>query len=63
MDFYSKVFVCNLVVIIFACWFDFNINNDRIQNTLVIGFLFSMWAFLSFISIPAYIVYYIVVYL
>jgi len=63
MDFYSKVFVCNWVVVIFVIWFDCMINKDRIQNTLVIGFLFSMWAFLSFISIPVYIVYYIVVYL
>ncbi len=60
IDIYTKVFFANLVAIMFFAAFDRLVLDDKIEKAIIIGFVVNLWASLSFISIPVWLIYMII---
>ena len=60
MDIITKIFLLNWLAVIAACIIDGYILNDAAQKAPVIGGLFGLWAVLAFLSIPTWLVWFII---
>lgn len=56
----SKVFVCNWVLLIFLARLDCFALDDAIEKSPV-GWAFGLWAGISFLSVPAFVIYLIAI--
>lgn len=60
MDFYTKLFLANMVAMVFSAVMDRHVFNDALENLPVIGVTFQWWSFLSLITIPVWLFYIII---
>ena len=65
MDIYTKAFFINFVVILFFAGLDSIANGDNFNfgRLPYIGWVFNLWALVTLISIPIWLVYLIITYL
>ena len=57
MDFYTKLFLANMVAMIFTVAMDVNVFSGAIEKLPVIGVTVRYWAFLSLLTIPVWLFY------
>ena len=60
MDFYTKLFLVNFIVLVFIAIVDRDIFNDALEKVRVVGTALGIWSALTIISIPAWLVYLVV---
>ena len=60
MDFYTKLFLANMVAMLFTAGMDRNIFNDGIEKLPVIGVTMQCWCFLSLFTVPIWLFYIII---
>jgi len=57
MDFYTKLFLINIIAVFISLQFDKHVLNDAIENAPFIGSIMGFWAIISFCSIPTWLIY------
>jgi len=57
MDFYTKMFVINLVIVFAIGWADGYFFDDYLDGDDIWGNLWGFWCLASIISIPAWLIY------
>jgi len=60
MDIYTKLFLANLLSLILVAAIDKHLLNDQLEKLPIIGVVLGLWAALTLISIPVYVVYLLV---
>jgi len=60
MDFYTKMFLVNFIILFFVGALDKSFLADAIENGKYTKHLYMLWNVLTLISIPSWIVYLIV---
>ncbi len=57
MDYYTKVFLINLIVWIVTLVVDWTLLDDAIENSKVLGPILGLWTLVVLVSTPAYLIY------
>lgn len=57
MDFYTKLFLLNMVTLGFTAFIDRNVFDDAIEDMPILGVVLQYWAFLSLLTIPVWLFY------
>ena len=60
MDFYTKMFLVNWVILIFMALIDRKILDDAIEDGKYTKHLWSIWNVVTVLSVPVWVVYLIV---
>lgn len=57
MDFYTKMFLANIVAMLFTSGMDRNIFDDALERMFFIGTTLKLWAFFSLCTVPVWLFY------
>lgn len=60
MDLYTKLFLANLVGMITTAWVDKSLLKDKLEKLPGFATLLEVWALITLLSIPVWLVYIIV---
>jgi hypothetical protein len=60
MDFYTKLFLANMVAMVFTATMDRNVFNDALEGLPFVGLALKLWAFVSLCTIPVWLFYIII---
>ena len=60
MDYWTKVFLVNLIVWFCVLGFDRVVLDDALENTKIIGLLIGLWSLIVLLSVPSWLIYVII---
>ena len=60
MDIYTKLFLANIAGLVTTAWLDKKVLKDKLEKLPGFGTLLEVWAIITLLSIPTWLVYIIV---
>lgn len=60
MDIYTKLFLANMVGLVFTAWIDKGVLKDKLEKLPGFGTFLEIWTLITILSIPTWLLYIII---